>query len=693
VRLSRRQFVAWGLGAGAALSVQTAAGGYLRHVWRTAARADTPVASICRACPAGCGIVGYLRDGKRLTAIMGNPEHPVSRGKICAQALQAINLHHHPERLRQGFRRDGQPQTTEALIEQAAREIAERTAAGARLVVDTWDEMPGQAMLLSAIEGDAHLIGRETLGAANRMLAQEEVWGRSCRPDLRGADLLLVFGADPYAGGPRFIREAREIAEERAEHGMRMIVFDPRLSNTGGRADLWAPIRPGTDHVAAMAIARYALEQSLLTETMTLRNGTITYLSLTKAVDAFDLDSAARVCGVEPELLRQAGELYVASHHPAVLAGEGVFQQRDPLGAYRAIALLEAMREVRRIPLQPSPGPVPTKLCWSAMEAESFYQNLFADDAPTVLITHRANPVYERGPAFARGLREAKNLLHISLSPLPNETTQMADLVIPEALPLESYGRQWLSAYVETPTYVEQQPVAQPPEGVWTGEDIFRALAEALGVQENVYENHDFDLVRQLTGARNFTPIGRGIYAGDEAARATISYRASLGELEALQLPAGAAPDKHKLTVILHDTAVANRDSAPAKWSQEIQHAPSLLVHPDDARRLRVRDGALLLLAGRRGDEDESLYEVMVRVFVSHGVRPGCAAIAREQGHDASGRVAAAQPFKSPDDTDMRLLWWREEGNGENLMPLLQAADDVTGALIVWPPLEVEAKP
>ena len=83
----------------------------------------------------------------------------------------------------------------------------------------------------------------------------------------------------------------------------------------------------------------------------------------------------------------------------------------------------------------------------------------------------------------------------------------------------------------------------------------------------------------------------------------------------------------------------------------------------------------------------------MVKVFISHGVRPGCAAIAQEQGHDAGGRVAAAQPFKSPDDTDMRLLWWREEGNGENLMPLLQAADDVTGALIVRQPLEVEAKP
>src|SRR3972149_7703932 len=55
-------------------------------------------ASVCRQCPAGCGIVVRVSEG-RAKKIEGNPLHPVNRGKLCARGQAALQALYHPERL------------------------------------------------------------------------------------------------------------------------------------------------------------------------------------------------------------------------------------------------------------------------------------------------------------------------------------------------------------------------------------------------------------------------------------------------------------------------------------------------------------------------------------------------------------------------------------------------------------------
>lgn len=682
MKVSRRQFISWGLAAGATLGVQGAGHAFFGHVMRTSSRMDSPVPTICRACPAGCGIVGYQReiatDKKRLIAIMGNPEHPTSRGKLCALAMASINLHYHPERLLSAKRRSGQDVPIAKAIAEAAQTIKRLVDDGARVVIDTWDEQPAQGMLLEALNGRGKLIGREYLDGFNRAEIMKEVWGAEVRPDFDHSDLLLVFGDNPLEHGPRFIQDARRIMEARAERGMRMIVFDPRLSNTGGRADLWVPVRPGTEGVAALAVARHALEHKSLDGVVELRGGYISNLSLAKALDGFDPASSAAICGVDAELLIEAGRMFAEAKRPATMTGDGVFDYPSGLSAYHSIALLDAMGGIQQVPVMPRPRMATIKHALSPLAVENFYRTLEHDQLDkVVLISHRANPAYDRGVDTERALRSGKLAYHLAITPFANETSATADLTIPEALPIECDGRVWLTAYTSTPTYVLQQPIIASPLDVPSASAIFAELAAAFEGGE-MPEDFDLDQVRRTTGANLFTEIGEGIFAGDRPYAPTIRCRVSLTDLEAVSIPAEAPLRKDELFLVMHDSAVTSRDSAKCKWLAEIQHCSPLFVNPEDARRLRVRDGDEVLLISRPDDPGRNATRVtaMVEIFVSDGVRPGVAAMVKGQGHTGEGKLAKAERFKSEIDPDTKLLWWEDEGNGTNLSPFFEPTID-----------------
>src|SRR4030042_636021 len=76
-----------------------------RKVMRTAGK-PVSIASTCLLCPAGCGIVGEVADG-RLVKIVGNPKHPNNRGKICSRGHAGINALYDPDRLLYPMKRSG----------------------------------------------------------------------------------------------------------------------------------------------------------------------------------------------------------------------------------------------------------------------------------------------------------------------------------------------------------------------------------------------------------------------------------------------------------------------------------------------------------------------------------------------------------------------------------------------------------
>src|SRR3990170_7971852 len=139
-RLSRRDFLKIAA-AGAAAGLSPAARGiavepFVQPPEQVLPGQATWYASTCRQCPAGCGIIVRVING-RARKIEGNPDHPLNRGKLCARGQAGLQLLYNPDRLRNAVRQTGGRNSrrfeaipwSEALtqLSQAIEQIADRS--------------------------------------------------------------------------------------------------------------------------------------------------------------------------------------------------------------------------------------------------------------------------------------------------------------------------------------------------------------------------------------------------------------------------------------------------------------------------------------------------------------------------------------------------------------------------------------
>jgi len=85
-------------------------------------------ATVCRECPAGCGVLAKVREGRAIK-VEGNPNHPVNGGGLCARGQAALQGLYNPDRIKQPLRRDAAGHFEPVSWEEAEKFLAERLAA------------------------------------------------------------------------------------------------------------------------------------------------------------------------------------------------------------------------------------------------------------------------------------------------------------------------------------------------------------------------------------------------------------------------------------------------------------------------------------------------------------------------------------------------------------------------------------
>jgi anaerobic selenocysteine-containing dehydrogenase len=290
---------------------------YVRPPEEQLAGVATWYASTCRQCPAGCGIVVRVMNGRALK-IEGNPEHPLNRGKLCARGQAGLQLLYHPDRLPnpmiQASRgsREFQPLPWE----EALNTLYDRLeAAGGAVAI--WAGATTSSHLLD-------LFGRYTdaVGAREPLIFdlytslhgyQRLAGDGGALPsyDLANADVVLSFGADLLGTGLSAVRYGVEYGGFRSQAlGKRgcLVQLEPRLSTTGAVADRWLPVRPGSEGLVAGALLRLIAEEAL---------GTAERVALAEALasDA-DIAGAASVCELSTDELRQLARLWANAARP-----------------------------------------------------------------------------------------------------------------------------------------------------------------------------------------------------------------------------------------------------------------------------------------------------------------------------------------------------------------------------------------
>jgi len=297
------------------------------------------VRSFCRTCIAGCGVILEIDDAGRIAAMRGDREHPISEGYVCFKGLQAASSHHGPTRLLHPLRRppDGAAQPiapAQALDEIAATLQAILKRDGPQAIglfrgtaaFHTTTAFAMHGGFLEAL-GSTQLFTTLTIDQSAKMVAAGRLgsW-HAGKEHIDNLDIALIIGCNPLishsAGGLLLSAPIKRLRAARAR-GMKLIVIDPRRTETAQHADLFIQPLPGEDASIAAGLLRLILSEGWHDQAFCERY--VTGLdALRAAIEPFTPTYVAARAGIRAEDLLRAARLFsLESRHGTVVTGTG----------------------------------------------------------------------------------------------------------------------------------------------------------------------------------------------------------------------------------------------------------------------------------------------------------------------------------------------------------------------------------
>ncbi len=625
-------------------------------------------ASTSQECAAGCGVHVRTREG-RPVKLEGNPDHPVNRGALCARCQASIGRTYHPDRFRAPQQRGADGTLTEISWEDATALLARKLASvGSRarfLGSAAGPSLSGLIDAFVAATGGGERVSYEAFSDETLRAASEAVFGSRTQPlfDLSGTDYVIDFGSDALDTGRSPVEHARQLAEARditskAGKAARLVYVGPRLDSTAGRADEWLVANPGTEGLLALGIARVALEKRSAAGQPVAGD----VAQLRALLQRFDPNRVAQVTGVSADAIRRIGdEIATANRAVALPPGSGL-SGTNALGAHAAVLILDAVIGAVgtsvSIPASDGGGASPYRA------VEALVADANAGRVSVLLIHGTANPAYSLPPALGAVDAFAKVDFVVSFASLPDETTELADLILPDHTPLESWGDAAPRPGVRSVV----QPTLRPLYKTQALGDTLLQTAGVLG--DAVASQLPAGSFRHVVEA-NWSDtdwreaLGRGgVFSSPAPREAVVQQSAAALKFEGPEL-AGSGE-----FVLLANPSPLLGDGRGAALSY-LQETPDpvtkiawqswLEVSRDTAKRLGINEGDVVAIETAAGKAE-------LPIFPRGGIRDDVVALATGQGHTV-GLYASREKDGKPG-----------EARGVNVVSLLPAATDASGA-------------
>jgi anaerobic selenocysteine-containing dehydrogenase len=656
-------------------------------------------------CEAACGIL-VKTEGDRIQSVRGDPDDPFSRGYICPKAAALVDLHHDPDRLRAPLVRDGS-----RWQEVSWREAFDRAAAG---LTDIRNRHGRDAVAIYYGNPVAHDLGLMTHGLSfARALRTRNVYSASSAdqlpqmvvalrmfghlavipvPDLDRTELFVVVGANPIASNgslmtaPDMRRRLRAIRDR----GGRIIVIDPRRTETANAADEHIFIRPGTDALLLLAILHVVFSEGSA-RFGHLANRIKNLEVLTTLVRDFPPERVARRTGVSADTTRRLAADIVRADRAACYGRVGMCTQRhgtlaswlmqvlnlatghfDEVGGMMfTTPAVDAVGVMARLGMRGSYGSWRSRVRQLPEFSGDLPVATLADEIETGgpgqirgLLTLAGNPVLSapNGARLDRALATLECV--VAIDPYLNETTRHAHVILPPSPPLtrahydlalyafavrnvakysepvlprtSSQRHDWeiltelsvrlFGLKVVRDTAVAALSVLKPERLL---DVLLRVGPHKLSLATLRRSPHGIDLGPLLPGRlRIYTRDGKIDLAPADFVDNARTYLRTEADRE----------DSGELVLIGRRDLRSNNS-----WmhnSPRLMKGPprcTLLVHPRDASRRGLSTGSCALLQSATGS-------IVVRVEVTDTVAAGVVSLPHGWGHDRDGsRLAVAR--------------------------------------------------
>jgi anaerobic selenocysteine-containing dehydrogenase len=476
----------------------------------------------CTLCEANCGL-RFDVEGDRIVRVRADEDDPISRGYVCPKGIAIAQVHDDPDRLRQPLRRVApdrfEPIAWPEALELAAAGLARvRAKHGGDSLAVYWGNpvIHNHGALLVRHAVNAALGTRNVFGAGSqdvspRFATSYHLYGSSLSlpvPDVDRTDFFLCVGANPLVsnGSVMTAPDLRGRLRRLRERGGRLVVVDPRRSETAQAADEHVAIRPGTDAALLLALAALIVRSPAAPlDALRAHDG---WDAVEARLRALDLDACAGWTGVPQETIVRLAREFAARPSSVAYSRVGVCNGRfGTLGTY-ATDLLNAVAgrlgsvggamfpspalDVRRIVrplgldgherwrtrvrgLPETLGEVPSAALAEEIETPGAGQ-------VRALLTFAGNPVLStpNGRRIAAALGALEFMVSIDL--YVNETTRHADLILPPAWSLAEEHWDVFFPLMSVRNAVRQSPpVVERRAGELHDWEILLGLVRGLG--------------------------------------------------------------------------------------------------------------------------------------------------------------------------------------------------------------------
>lgn len=646
--------------------------------------------SICPLCSGGCGIQVRVMDGEAEVVrngqqgiirmglarkLEGNPVHPVSQGKLCARGQAAIQLTYHPDRIRQPLKRTG-------------------TRGVASFQAISWDEAISEfvsklnQLSASRKTGSLGFLTRPLRGQRDVLVSQflksfgappavafevfdEQVlreanarsFGNSQLPtfDLAQSRYVLSFGADFLGTWNSPVAQSVGYGEMRqGRPGVRakFVQVEPRMSQTGANADEWVPTKPGTEGVFALGLAHVILKSRMRTAADAGRAGRLIE-GWDRGLPAYTPEEVERRTGVQSARIERLAHEF-ADNGPAVaiIGGAPLAQTNGTFQALAVNALNALVSSVEK------PGGVfftpqshrPQRRTAAPGIRELAAEILAAPSSPIeLLLLYDTNPVFGTPPAWRVGEALAKIPYIVSLGSFIDETSILADLILPDHSFLESWVDDVPESGALQPLTSVAPPAMQPLHQTRSMPDVLLDVGQKLmpALQPPLpWKNYEEMLHSAFLTLPDATPddwataqkqggwwTGKGSAAPAERAES----RVPSSPVEP-QAKFDGDPGAYPLHFLpFASQAFLDGSLAHLPWLQELPDVISTAmwstwveINPRTAATLGIAQGDIVEIASSQG-------KIRVPALLSPGIAPDVVAMPVGQGHQTFTRYASAR--------------------------------------------------
>ncbi len=403
-------------------------------------------ASVCRECPAGCGIVVGCMEGRPIK-VEGNPLHPVNRGALCARGQAALQGLYNPDRPGEPFKRgDGgslESVTWGLALGQLSDKLSELRKADAldRVAMITPHLPSSLSSLLDAwVEENPgiRLVEYEPISYESIEKANEFCFDRNSLPvyRLEDADLVVSFGADFLETWISPVEYASAFARMRTySEGKigRLLYVGSRQSLTAANADETVMIKPGGYGAITMGMIRVMLEENLRESPAT--GDARVFEKLTRG---FDPDKVYEATGVAEDRLRDLARVVAGSRRSVILPGGVESSSTNATENIISVNILNYFlgNYGERINILDR-DPYPRRN--NARDFSLLVDKMARGDISLALF-YGVNPAYSvPSPSNVLGALDKVETV-VCCSDVFNETTEVCDYLLPVHAPMESWG-------------------------------------------------------------------------------------------------------------------------------------------------------------------------------------------------------------------------------------------------------------